>query len=252
MQALTFLIRLIDPLLATQPLSGEPNSAVTYPFIPGSMIRGALIARYLGGKEVDAANDEFRKLFLDGDMCYLNAYPAHPIQKTRMLPRPLSWYVPKDHVDDAGAKIYDFAVETLESDEPHKLPKGGEFCYRTERGEVQLGNPAIRITVHNASDDRNCKREGESQVFRYDALAPGGTFIGVILSEDKDALENTIQPLLAKGNLFLGGSQTAGYGRVEIDPGTVDLDPYWQEYTGNEPGFCNSNLPERRHPAGVK
>lgn len=238
MQALTFLIRLIDPLLATQPQSGEPNSAVTYPFIPGSMIRGALIARYLGGREVDAADDEFRKLFLDGDVRYLNAYPAHPNPtiRSRMLPKPLSWYVPKDDAEKSSAAIYDFAVELLESDEPHKHPNSGDFCHRTEEGAVQLGRPAIRVTVHNASDDRNSKREGDSQVFRYDALAPRETFRGVILSEDKNALENTIQPLLKEGDLILGGSQTAGYGRVEIDTETIDVDLDWQEYTLAEAG----------------
>ncbi|MBU1659927.1 MAG: hypothetical protein KKD28_00465 [Chloroflexi bacterium] len=230
MKAITFLIRLVDPLLATQPQAGEPNSAVTYPFIPGSMIRGALIARYLKGKEIDAADESFQKLFLDSKVRYLNAYPAHPTNQARMLPKPLSWYVPKNEASNSSFMINDFAVESIETDEPYKSPKSGDFCYQTEDGFVQLGSPAVRVTVHNASDNRDRKSEGESQVFRYDALAPGEEFVGVILSEDGESLGNTLKPLLEKGDLLLGGSQTAGYGRAAIIPESLNLDSYWQEY----------------------
>lgn len=231
MQAITFLIQLIDPLLATQPQSGEANSAVTYRFIPGSMLRGALIARYLGQAKVDAAEDgEFRQLFLDGTVRYLNAYMASPVGNKRMLPKPMSWYVRKDDRHIPGAQIDDFAIKQLQTDEPYKSPALGDFCFRSGADSVQLGNPGIRVTVHNASTKRNRKQEGDSQVFRYDALAPGGIFVGTIISED-EALLNRIMPLLAGGSLLLGRSQTAGYGRVEVHLMNDEPDPDWMEYT---------------------
>jgi CRISPR-associated protein Csx10 len=69
------------------------------------------------------------------------------------------------------------------------------------------------------------------KLFRYDALDAGQTFQSVILCEDEDV--TTIQDLfpqdlLAEQNLWLGGSQSAGYGHTKI---IIDLKPLndWNE-----------------------
>lgn len=68
MKALTFNVQLLEPLLVNDVGGGDPNSAVGFEFIPGSVIKGgALIGKYLRGKpknSVDAEDSEFRKLFL--------------------------------------------------------------------------------------------------------------------------------------------------------------------------------------------
>jgi CRISPR-associated protein Csx10 len=46
MKAITFLLHTQQPILATS-LQGDPNSDVSHDYILGSMIRGALIGRYL-------------------------------------------------------------------------------------------------------------------------------------------------------------------------------------------------------------
>lgn len=231
MKALTFLIRLIEPVLATQAQSGEPNSATAYSFIPGSMLRGAIIARYLKGGQMNAGdeNNIARKLFFNGTVRYLNAYPARAGDDSRLLPRPSSWLVPKDEVDDVTATIYDDAVKKINLDKSLKPPKG-DFCWRDEYG-AQLGTPTMQITVHNASSNRSCKSEGESQVYRYDAIAARQVFSGVIISDDQTLLTEQIQPLLDAGKLVLGGSHTGGYGRVEITD--VNLDTDWLEYNSD-------------------
>ena len=104
MSALTFRIRLKTPVLATQTESGEPNSATAFDYIPGSMIRGALIAR-MGGNVADLPVDpEMRRLFFSGDVHFLNAYPFDADSfSNRLLPVPLSWR-------ERDGQIYDFAV----------------------------------------------------------------------------------------------------------------------------------------------
>ena len=47
MKAIPYRLHLLEPVLVSQAESGEENSAVGLPFIPGSAIRGALVARYL-------------------------------------------------------------------------------------------------------------------------------------------------------------------------------------------------------------
>ena len=46
MKAITFSLTTQQPLLATS-FQGDPNSDVSYSYIPGSMIRGAVIGRYM-------------------------------------------------------------------------------------------------------------------------------------------------------------------------------------------------------------
>ncbi len=233
MNALTFLIKLNEPLLATQAQSGEANSAVSYPFIPGSMLRGAIINGYVAENDINAldiSDDEtIRPLFFNGDVCYLNAYLAHPAQNERMLPRPFSWFVPKDSARNPNEMIMDYAVDpNRQLDSPPKAPGLGDFVWQAA-GSIQLGSPSLQMTVHNASDNRSLKDEIGSQVYRYDALAAGQIFAGVIISEDKDLLLKEIKPVLEKSRFNLGGSYTAGYGQVEIFDIVPDLS--WEEYT---------------------
>lgn len=226
MKAVTFLLQLHEPVLAGQAQNGEANSAVASPFIPGSMIRGALFGRYAAGKTVDVVKDDTsRQLFLDGTVCYLNAYPTQPDTQTRALPKPLSWFVPKAEANDSTATIFDFAVKQRGS-EPHKPPNSGDFVWQT-REAVQLGSPAMIGIVHNTSDNPNRKSEAGSQVYRYEAIAAEQWFAGAILSEDKDLLAKA-KLLLEAGDMNLGGSHTAGYGRVSIT--NIVLEHDWQEF----------------------
>ncbi len=110
MIAITFKITLLEPLLASS-LQGDPNSGTSYPFIPGSLIRGSLIEGYLNqSKNVQAdqlaLDPVFRRLFLDDHTRYLNAYILDRNDK-RTLPTPLSWY--KDKETQKSYTVYDKA-----------------------------------------------------------------------------------------------------------------------------------------------
>jgi len=225
MKALAFQIRLLQPVLAGQPKSGEENSNVSYSFIPGSMLRGALAACYSGGRGGDVGDAAFYDLFFSGKVSFLNAYLWEPETSTRMLPRPLSWLVEKGDVHNLSAPIQDFAVQNASQDKTYK-PPDGDYCWLSEDA-VKLATPLVEMVVHNASTDRSRKVEGSSQVYRYDALAAGQVFSAVIVSENEEHL-NTIRGLLEKHDLVLGGSLTGGYGRVEVlRPLYIDRD--WRE-----------------------
>ncbi len=75
MIALTFTLHALEPLLITR-LEGDPNSAVSYPYVPGSTLRGALIGQLPKERRQRLAIEPGdRRLFIDGSTCYLNAYP---------------------------------------------------------------------------------------------------------------------------------------------------------------------------------
>jgi len=228
MIALTFEIHAREPLLATK-LEGDPNSAVSYPYVPGSAIRGALVNRFLqnqNNQDLDLAeNNEGRRLFFDGSTRYLNAYPLDRLGQ-RTLPVPLSWFREKTVEMENEATIYDFAVEPANLDEPKGLDD--PFCrlFRPELDEdeflslepvqVEFFNPGRQINVHTARErakGRATKEEGA--VFRYEAIAAGVEFGGVLLvSGPEDA--KTLTSLLNSGELWVGGSRSGGYGRAYV------------------------------------
>lgn len=223
MKALTFNLRLIEPVLAARPESGEENSSTSYNFIPGSMIRGALIKRYTSSSLLD--DTQGRRLFLEGQLRFLNAYPYYLSEKIRMLPRPASWMVAKDQADEPGAAVHDFAVKVDTQLGNTKNPKG-DYCARVNSA-VELYTPASQVNVHNASDDPSVKVAGKSFVYRYETIAAGEMLSAAIIGDDVTAL-NLIKTLLGT-EVLLGGSHTAGYGRAQVMDVVLEEND-WHEY----------------------
>lgn len=221
---ISFSIHTIEPILATS-FQGDPNSDVSYSYIPGSMIRGAVISRYIRNhklSELDINDVTVRGLFFDETKTlYLNAYLLSKEGK-RTLPVPLSWFKDKDaklpEPDEHGSmQIYDRAVEYELRDEgitPKRVEQN--FCTVCDQ-YVVLYSEKRRINIHNFRNrkkGKGIKEQGE--IFRYDALDAGQTFQAVILCQDKDLLDKIQQLLPDSTNIWLGGSQSAGYGKTEI------------------------------------
>lgn len=229
MKALSFSIFLNEPLLATQAHSGEANSRTSFSYIPGGMIRGAIIREYVRGFSGNdlAGNEKARALFFDGTVKFLNAYPTGSLLDRRMLPKPYSWFVEKNSLLKTRDILYDFAVHKKALENGKQLSK--EFCdlIDEENGTVNLKSVSHQVSVHNASDNRNRKDKTSSQVFRYDAISAGETFMGIIISNEASFLSE-IETLLKKKIFLLGGSHTGGYGHVQIN--NIELHNDWHEY----------------------
>lgn len=228
MKAIAFSLHTQQPLLTTS-FQGDPNSDVSYPYVPGSTIRGALIGRYMKLhhlSDLDLTSDEVRRLFFDGNSTrYLNAYLLSYEEK-RTLPIPRSWFKDKDAelADEAPEiTVYDFSLEKQELDSP-KLVK--DSFWTTEGGYIRFYKEKRRINIHNQRDRKKGRsQEGQGKIFRYDALDTGQTFQAIILLEDAD--EVTIRKLLEPADLWLGGSQSAGYGHTKVSD--VELHNMWKE-----------------------
>ncbi|WP_041234016.1 RAMP superfamily CRISPR-associated protein [Cylindrospermum stagnale] len=218
MKAITFLLRTKQPILATS-FQGDPNSDVSYSYIPGSMIRGALISRYLnsyGLQNSDILIDpKIRDLFFDDSTRYLNAYISSQEGK-RTYPTLLSWRKEKgvefNNESDSRMIFYDFSIARPKLDSPKTV---GEAFWVEESGYTTLYHVARRINIHNLRDrSKGRSTESEGEIFRYDAIDAGQTFQGVILCDE--ANEEIICNLLSPSDIWLGGSRSAGYGHVEI------------------------------------
>ena len=252
MIVLTYTLKLLEPLLATS-LQGDPNSAVSYHFIPGSLIRGCLIGRYLAQPEAVSSKEfavdkDTRRLFLNGKTRYLNAY-ALDKHGRRTLPTPLSWYKEKGakltnttkrySVYDKANPGFDEAKFFEEIDQPK--PEDAKFC-SLEDNDIELYFPDMQVSVHTQRERRAGKAiEDDGAIFRYEALAPGQLFGGVILLErDSDARQ--IKELLT-GELVIGGSRSAGYGRVRVkEVNQFKNQKYWSEIN-SEPESIDAGAP---------
>lgn len=248
MKALTYQLRLLEPVLVSQAETGEENSAIGLPFVPGSAVRGALAARYTQAHpQGDLAEDPAtRALFLDGIVTFLNAYPAP--DGRRLLPTPRSWFTEKDHAADPQGILYNWAVNTSVRLQAPKAPKGGAFCLlkppappEEEDSEEPLAvllkpppsatvhfySPAREVNVHIALVRANTRTD-ENKVYRYDALAAGERLAGAIVAPDDFDLQPLHNLLTEETLLFFGGAHTAGYGRVQVE--AIQEIRGWVEY----------------------
>lgn len=215
MKALLFTLRLLEPALFTQVNLGDPNSASTHSYVPGSMLRGWLARRYLGGKTVDAADPDFRRLFLGGEVRYLNAYPCTGTGG-RSLPTPHSFLREKDTQEpiwDLALRAAPPGIQIKGLDAPF-VALGGQ----SSSPKVALITPKRQVAVHIARQ--------ESAIFRYESLVAGSRFAGAILaSQDSDL--HTLCSLLRGADLALGASLTAAYGRAVVE--MCDVQEDWCE-----------------------
>lgn len=238
MKVITFLLETQQPVLATS-FQGDPNSDVSFGYIPGSMIRGALIGRYLKRhpelrdnpdilSDADI-NKEVKRLFFNSYTRFLNAYLFCKKQKKRTLPVPLSWYKQKDEELSANQEPA-LAIYDLSHSEPEQMSLKNlseRFCTVNGR-QVVLYREKRRINIHNSRDRTKGRssptkrdpatnqiiQDGEGEIFRYEALEVKQTFQGVILCEFDDA--ERIENLLKPADIWLGGSRSAGYGHIKI------------------------------------
>lgn len=232
MKAIPYQITLLEPLLATR-IAGDPNSAVSYPYVPGSMVRGAVVAAFMrdkGLRSLDADDNQARRLFFDSYARYLNAYPADA-ERRRALPTPRSLF----HVKGEKSPLYDFAQEVVYEVNDEKAQFVGAardsqlFCW-IDGDTIYFLSPQRRVNVHTFRDrTKGRATEDSGAVFQYDALEEGQAFRGWVLVEH-DADVDLLSALL-KQVQRLGGSSNSGYGRVSVevgDPVDVSRSP-WRE-----------------------
>ena len=228
MIALSYTLELLEPFLATG-LEGDPNTKQSLDYVPGSVLRGALIHRYLrqtSRSELDPEAPTNQRLFLTEATRYLNAYLL-TANGERSLPTPASWLRLKGETLAKNPKIFDCAVDANQLPDQQLEAVGSPFCYLDDR-RVYLYRPERRISVHTAREPKAGRAtQDKGAVFQYDALAPGQKFGGVILTSLAADAEQ-LKALLTQGApLRLGGSRSAGYGLVRYSD--VKIVDEWHE-----------------------
>jgi CRISPR-associated protein Csx10 len=223
MTALIVNLTLEQPLLAAG-LDGEPNSAVSQKFIPGSLIRGLAIQRYMAEKrlsELDLDDEKTRRLFFSPQTRFLNAYPS--IEGQRALPVPRTWRSQKYTLQKVFDEVYPQPEDKVETKKRVKKT----FALQTQEGVI-LHEPAFSVMVHTTRNRRAGKAlEEDGAVFRYEALTEGQTFVAVVFCQSQDA--ELLEKLFKQDEIaYMGKARTAGYGRSKL--GRPELSENWQEH----------------------
>lgn len=231
MKAVIIKIDLIQPVLVTA-LDGDPNSAVSFLYIPGSVLRGAAISVYMRKNKIasiDSGDPVLRNRFFGGAY-FLNAYLARG-ESCRSLPPLLSWRE-KKHISETR---YDWAVAAPETEDQWKTVGSHNFWViksATEDHQLVQETPSLTLMVHTMRDRIYGRARGSAEedehgaVYRYQALSAGQRFIAAVLCENDEIAKEMVG--LLSGDFHLGGSRSAGYGHVRL---TVIGDPVdrWRE-----------------------
>jgi len=225
MDGFIYTLTLEEPVLANS-LGGEPNSANSLYYIPGGAIRGAAILAY--GPDQDAAEGEFKRLFLNGETRFLNAYPL--MNRKRALPAPLTWQVERKPAPDAEKKVYkDLSAVPLKEDTQEKLDtKSAPFTFwQLEDQVLHSAEEKWQINIHTQRDAVRGRATREAgAVYRYIALPAGMQLQGIVLAKDS-ADAKKVEDLLKDQTILLGKARTAGYGHAKVS--TVPLPENWRE-----------------------
>ena len=217
MRCLTIDFTLEEPVLCTQ-LDGEPNSASTFGYVPGSVLRGALVARYAASKGLADGAAIFKdagaqQAFFAADVRYLNAYPC--VGDVRALPVSQAWFRNKHEQREKrdDAPIYDAYVSA--KPDANKRVAGDDDSFVVAGTDGAVFRKARRQVAIHTLRDRNAGRATEKfgAVFRYEALAPGQMLRAHVLVGDAGA-EILKKLLIDDADVFLGKARTAGYGRA--------------------------------------
>jgi len=222
---LHYRLRLRSPAIVST-LSGDPNSAATQPFIPGSALRGVLAARLIADG-VTGDSDEFRRLILSGDVRYLHAYPE--LAAARSLPSSSSWRSekaePNRAIDlaafsgDIDASIDADDFRTIWAEEALVSVPAPFGAASASAGTRSIAAPSIGSRVHQQRDrvkgrpwkDRSEQPHGA--LFAYEYLEPDQVFRGVIQIMPAAAADiERIKTVLGAEPILVGRSRRAGYG----------------------------------------
>ena len=228
---LPYTLTLRSPAVVST-LSGDPNSAWTQPFIPGSAIRGAVAGRLLA-TGVPGESEKFRDLVLSGQVRYLHAYVEG--RGTRTMPMSVAWRVAKDEPQKAEESVaYDLTeyrgtpkgknveADVAEWPEEALVVPGAQFVTDSPNGGQRwMGTPGIGARLHQQRDRiqgrpwkevKPGREKRHGTVYSYEYLQGGEVFRGVIqLMPESQDLAEFFRDLL-KEPILVGRARRAGYG----------------------------------------
>ncbi len=228
MKALPYEWELLKKVLIGDPTQQNPNVAGGMCYIPGSVLRGALIGLLKKDTYIDQ-KDELYSVFFNGKTCFLNAYPGTYHFK-RCIPSPSALRKKKEE-RESGIDIYNVLHEVPVDSQLVKFP-GDFFWMNFEKASSEIcyaHEPEMCVRMHNRRPPGAVNKTDEAQIFTYIALQAGQKMRGWIISEDPKSLNLIKRQFedVESNMLYIGKSQGVEYGMVKLKMDEIIED--WQE-----------------------
>ena len=224
MRTLDLLLTLRDDLVASASSATE-GAHETLDFIPGAMLLGAVAARLY--RELPRA--QAYDMFHSGRMRFGDGLPVGP-DRAPGFPMPLCWHEKKTE----GAVDIGWIVPDRLRNFQHDRFRHGEQPKQMREGHVRLDGCVltVRKTLRmKTALDPASGRIAEGQLFGYEAICAGQVFRARVAADADlpEVLWQRLAAVIAGGELVLGRSRSAEYGRVRV---AVDTPPFAGPTTG--------------------
>ena len=197
-----------EPLMIS---SASNQESLTY--IPGKNLLGALAAAYLEDSDNNAESEEFKKLFLGGDVKYSNIYISDHGQ--RCIPAPA--FI--NRMKKSGKYINvlqnepdvsnDPEYSSREGNQPKKLH--GMYLLLSDQKEIALSDVKTEVAYHHR---KNTEKADDQLLYTQNIISEKQTFSGNICGSEKSL--KIINELLEQGTFYFGKSRSAQYGKCRV------------------------------------
>lgn len=223
-------IHVHEPLKISHVL-GTSDSSQALNFIPGYVLRGALVHAYLQEKGLSPDNLDTRVIFDHSKIQFWNGYLQ--VNNQRGLPFAQHLFETKDQ---AKKSYIEEGREVLNSLENGVLEKNSKFSpVRINRDVMLLTDnhvffsknvkkvSSLHINV-NGNRSKEKKDNAKTLIYRYEAIAPQQIFQAVVVAKTEHPFVSWLQEK-NKLSLWLGGARNSGYGRVTVELDRTDISP---------------------------
>lgn len=223
MRELVLKLRLLEDVIVNERPANEGGHA-GLDYLPGFLLLGAAAARLYA----QLPRPEAWRLFHSGQVRFGDALPWADDQPT--WPIPLCWHERKNAPAIKEQWIAGEQVRNLQFGpfKDNAQPKQLRSGYVRVDGRHLSVEKAFRMKT---AIDPNTGRVAESQLFGYESIRAGQSFVAhVRAAADLDATlwQRLVEALTDQGELLLGRSRSAEYGRVAVerlDRRLGDLEP---------------------------
>jgi CRISPR-associated protein Csx10 len=228
-QAITLNLQLLSPtVIAQRPTSpGQVTRSAEY--ITGTVLRGG-IAGLWRERYGESREEEFRRIFVSGQVRFQNAWPYHIHPRTREIQR--TWIVPKSTAKDKRSGwfgdgddgVQDLLTRLIRDEPPDDMePVDDTFVSEnTAEGQWQslkihrrlISRTAI-IEALSGGISRGVAKDG--QLYSFEALETGQQFRAV-LRGPADLIDALMGLLGTHQTITIGQGRSRGMGQVATKP----------------------------------
>lgn len=195
-------------------------------YIPGHVLRGALVHAYISDHKLKQADVQTETIFNEAHVQFWNGYLK--MNNKRSLPFPVHLFETKQQsrselAEDEVRNIYNDLTDHIEEIRKEAPVRVNEQMMAVDRGRFIGGKVKQTSALHLALNGPHL-RDGESKLYRYEGIAPQQTFQAVI----KVTQQNDFIDWLLKQEemlLWLGGARNSGYGRSHVQISTIEENP---------------------------